>query len=124
VQSLCVEMQDAQGYVARCTTLRTSSFCLVVWSARAQFDKENAGNHVDDKEQEEGESEQSYNDKEQGDNVEEQEVENEQYDDGEDQDEMEEQPVTLRQSERISKTPGQWWMTDMRNPDSSQLHIQ
>jgi hypothetical protein len=29
-----VEMQDAQGYVARCTTLSTSSFCLVVWSAR------------------------------------------------------------------------------------------
>jgi hypothetical protein len=27
-------MQDAQGYVARCTTLSTSSFCLVVWSAR------------------------------------------------------------------------------------------
>jgi hypothetical protein len=61
----------------------------------AQFDKENAGDHVDDEEQEEGESEQSYNDEEQGDNVEEQEVENEQYDDGEDQDKMEEQPVTL-----------------------------
>jgi hypothetical protein len=31
---IAVEMQDAQGYVARCTTLSTSSFCLVVWSAR------------------------------------------------------------------------------------------
>jgi hypothetical protein len=42
-------------------------------------------------------------------------------------------PVTLRQSERISKAPGQWWMTDMRNPvnytfnvfdeqDNEQLH--
>jgi hypothetical protein len=31
-----VEMQDAQGYVARCTTLSTSSFCLVVWSARKE----------------------------------------------------------------------------------------
>jgi hypothetical protein len=29
-----VEMQDAQGYVARCTTLSTSSCCLVVRSAR------------------------------------------------------------------------------------------
>jgi hypothetical protein len=29
-----VEMQDAQGYVARCRTISTSSFCLVVWSAR------------------------------------------------------------------------------------------
>jgi hypothetical protein len=27
-------MQDAQGYVARCTSLSTSSSCLVVWSAR------------------------------------------------------------------------------------------
>jgi hypothetical protein len=24
--------------------------------------------------------------------------------------------VTLRRSERISKTPGQWWMADTRNP--------
>jgi hypothetical protein len=29
---------------------------------------------------------------------------------------MEEQPVTLCQKERISKTPGQWWMTHTRNP--------
>jgi hypothetical protein len=29
-----VEMQDKQGYVAICTTFSTSSFCLVVWSAR------------------------------------------------------------------------------------------
>jgi hypothetical protein len=63
-----------------------------------------------------GDSEQSHDEEEQGDNVEEQEVEYEQYDDGEDRDEMEEQPVTLCQSERISKTPGQWWMTDTRNP--------
>jgi hypothetical protein len=34
IELLNVEMQDAQGYVARCTTLSTSSFCLVVWSAR------------------------------------------------------------------------------------------
>jgi hypothetical protein len=64
--------------------------------AEAQFDEENAGDHVDNKEQEEGDSEQSHDEEEQGDNVEEQEVENEQYDDGEDQDGMEEQPVTLR----------------------------
>jgi hypothetical protein len=74
--------------------------------AEAQFDEENAGDHVDDEEQEEGDSEQSHDEEEQGDNVEEQEVENEQYDDGEDRDKMEEQPVTLRRSERISKTPG------------------
>jgi hypothetical protein len=41
-----VEMQDAQGYVARCTTLSTSSFCLVVWSARPFVENINNTNNT------------------------------------------------------------------------------
>jgi hypothetical protein len=41
--AVSVEMQDAQGYVARCTTLSTSSFCLVVWSARVSQCNAEAG---------------------------------------------------------------------------------
>jgi hypothetical protein len=35
-----VEMQDAQGYVARCTTRSTSSFCLVVCETVVNQDHE------------------------------------------------------------------------------------